>query len=74
MHTRDGRILQGRVDEPKGDPGNTLSRTELEKKALGLADFAGAATEAEMRAAFKLLWSITEQNKVGFWLTSPTVL
>ncbi|WP_077562951.1 MmgE/PrpD family protein, partial [Polaromonas sp. C04] len=24
--TTDGRVLQGRVDEPKGDPGNTLSR------------------------------------------------
>ncbi|ODA02562.1 2-methylcitrate dehydratase, partial [Achromobacter xylosoxidans] len=28
VHTRDGRVLHGRVDEPKGDPGNTLSRDE----------------------------------------------
>ena len=26
--THDGRTLHGRVDEPKGDPGNTLSRDE----------------------------------------------
>jgi 2-methylcitrate dehydratase PrpD len=69
VHTHDGRVLPGRVDEPKGDPGNTLSRADLEKKALGLADFAGAATEAEMRATFKQLWSITEQGKIGLWLT-----
>lgn len=24
--TKDGRSFEGRVDEPKGDPGNTLSR------------------------------------------------
>ena len=69
VHTHDGRVLPGRVDEPKGDPGNTLSRADLEKKALGLANFAGAATEAEMRATFKQLWSITEQGKIGLWLT-----
>ena len=69
VHTHDGRILHGRVDEPKGDPGNTLSRAELEKKALGLANFAGAATVAEMHATFKQLWSITEQGKIGLWLT-----
>src|SRR5262249_32530811 len=26
VSTHDGRTLEGRVDEPKGDPGNTLSR------------------------------------------------
>jgi len=30
-----GRTLNARVDEPKGDPGNTLCRAELEDKALG---------------------------------------
>ena len=64
----DGRTLQGRVDEPKGDPGNTLSRDELEKKALSLADFAGAASVTEMQAAFKRLWSITEAQQVGMLL------
>ena len=29
VHARDGRVLHGRVDEPKGDPGNTLSRDEI---------------------------------------------
>ena len=35
--TIDGRTLSARVDEPKGDPGNTLSRAEIEDKALRLA-------------------------------------
>ena len=65
LHTRDGRVLHGRVDEPKGDPGNTLSRPELEQKALALAEFGGAATEAEMRAVFAMLWNVTKQPAVS---------
>ena len=65
IHTRDGRVVHGRVDEPKGDPGNTLSRPELEQKALALADFGGAASEAEMRAVFSMLWNVTKLPVVG---------
>ena len=65
VHTRDGRVLHGRVDEPKGDPGNTLSRPELEQKALALAEFGGAATEAELRAVFATLWNVTKLPVVG---------
>jgi 2-methylcitrate dehydratase PrpD len=68
LHTRDGRVLHGRVDEPKGDPGNTLSRPELEQKALALAAFGGAATEAGMRAVFATLWNVTKQPVVGRFL------
>ena len=46
----DGRKFEGRVDEPKGDPGNTLSTAELQTKALGLASFSKAATAEEMKA------------------------
>lgn len=56
VHTRDGRELHGRVDEPKGDPGNTLSREEIAAKALKLAAYGQAATEAEMHAALQQLW------------------
>jgi 2-methylcitrate dehydratase PrpD len=63
--TTDGRVLEGRVDEPKGDPGNTLSREELEQKALRLADFAGAASPAEMGAAFERIWNIATAPTVG---------
>lgn len=65
VETVDGRLLHGRVDEPKGDPGNTLSRPELEDKALRLALYHGGASEAEMRAAMARLWAIADAPQVG---------
>jgi 2-methylcitrate dehydratase PrpD len=52
VETTDGRIRTGRVDEPRGDPGTTLSRTELAAKAPRLAEFGGAATAAAERIRF----------------------
>ncbi|WP_372825546.1 MmgE/PrpD family protein [Polaromonas sp.] len=63
--TTDGRVLQGRVDEPKGDPGNTLSREEITAKAQRLAAFSGGASEADMTRAIKSLWDIAQHKKVG---------
>jgi 2-methylcitrate dehydratase PrpD len=57
--TTDGRTLHGRVDEPKGDPGNTLSRDEITAKALRLAAWSGGATDGEMKLAVERLWSIS---------------
>lgn len=68
--TTDGRVLQGRVDEPKGDPGNTLSRDEITAKAQRLAAFSGGATEAEMARAIDSLWAIAQSSKVGRLLGS----
>ncbi len=67
MTTTDGRTLQGRVDEPKGDPGNTLSRDEITAKALRLAAWSGGATEAEMQSAIDALWRLASWPRVG-WL------
>ncbi|KIF80511.1 MmgE/PrpD family protein [Noviherbaspirillum autotrophicum] len=69
VHTVDGRMLSGRVDEPKGDPGNTLSREELEQKALRLAEFSGGASVHEMQTAFHQLWDIEHAPTVGYFLT-----
>ena len=63
--TVDGRVLQGRVDEPKGDPGNTLSRDEITAKAQRLAAFSGAATAEEMSAAIDRLWRIADWPRVN---------
>lgn len=65
VHTRDGRVLHGRVDEPKGDPGNTLSRDEIETKTLSLGSYADAATEAELRGLIKAIWDLERAGKVG---------
>jgi 2-methylcitrate dehydratase PrpD len=65
VSTTDGRTLHGRVDEPKGDPGNTLSRTELEHKAARLAAYSGAATPAEMAALADKIWTISRITTMG---------
>jgi 2-methylcitrate dehydratase PrpD len=67
--TKDGRRLAGRVDEPKGDPGNTLSRPELEAKALKLAAYRGGASEAEMRGVIERVWALDGHPPIGRWLT-----
>jgi len=68
VHLHNGQILDGRVDEPKGDPGNTLSRTEITDKAMRLAAFSGGASAAEMSKAIELLWNVRKQSKIGFLL------
>jgi 2-methylcitrate dehydratase PrpD len=69
VDTVDGRSLHGRVDEPKGDPGNTLSREEITAKALQLAAFSGGASESEMRAAVQRLWQVAQWTRVGTLLS-----
>jgi len=68
VHTTDGRVLQGRVDEPKGDPGNTLSRDEITAKALRLAAHSGGAMPDEMAAVVLQLWQVMQ------WPTVPRTL
>ena len=63
--TKDGRRLGARVDEPKGDPGNTLSRTELEDKAQRLAAYRDGASVAEMTRAIGLIRALRETPRVG---------
>jgi 2-methylcitrate dehydratase PrpD len=69
--TTDGRTLAARIDEPRGDPGNTLSRAEVEDKAVRLAEFSGAATAAEMRALAKRIFSIADAPTVAPLLRAP---
>lgn len=65
VHTTDGRVLHGRVDEPKGDPGNTLSRAEITAKALRLAAYSGGATPQAMQQAVDRLWNVAQWPTVG---------
>ena len=64
VRTTDGRTLAARVDEPKGDPGNTLSRPELMHKAQRLAAYRGGATEAEMRTVIERVWALADAPSV----------
>lgn len=64
VRTTDGRTLQGRVDEPKGDPGNTLSRAEIEDKARRLAAYGEAANDDEMDAVITRIWALADWPRV----------
>jgi 2-methylcitrate dehydratase PrpD len=68
LETADGRRIAQRVDTPKGDPGNTLSRSELEDKAMRLARYAGGATEQEMRAVIERVWQLHTAKSVRDFL------
>ena len=69
VYLQNGAVLEGRVDEPKGDPGNTLSRAEITDKAMRLAAFSGGATPSEMSSAIERLWNIRKQPKVGLLIS-----
>ena len=68
--THDGRVLAGRVDEPKGDPGNTLSRAEIEDKSMRLGTYLGAARADQVQALIHNVWNIRKQAHVGNLLVS----
>jgi len=68
VQTRDGRMLQGRVDEPKGDPGNSLSRAELEDKMQRLAHYGEGATADEAKALCQRIWQLADAPRVERWL------
>ena len=65
VYTTDGRVLHGRVDEPKGDPGNTLSREEITAKVQRLAAFSQAATPTEVTSAIDGVWAMARCQRVG---------
>jgi len=70
VETTDGRRLECRVDTPKGDPGNTLSRAELEDKAQRLVSYSGAATADEMRGIIARIWRLRDEAGVRDFLVS----
>jgi len=69
IETSDRRIHTARVDEPKGDPGNALSRSEIEEKSIALAEYADAATAAEMRHIFSRIHDLDRLDSIGFLLS-----
>lgn len=65
VSTRDGRELEQRIASPKGDPDNTLTRAELEDKALRLAGYSGGASAAEMQRVIARIWRLREEPNVS---------
>lgn len=58
--TVDGRTLFSAIDEPKGDPGNTLSRIELEEKFRRLLAFSAARDADEAGVLIDKVWRLRE--------------
>jgi 2-methylcitrate dehydratase PrpD len=64
VETVDGERFTTRVDVPKGDPGNALSRRELEDKARRLAAFAGGASPEEVGRIIGRAWALDQEPDV----------
>jgi 2-methylcitrate dehydratase PrpD len=63
LRTNDGRTFDARIDEPKGDPGNTLSRAEIEDKAERLAAYRDGASRAEVARAIERIRGVGNPRK-----------
>lgn len=61
IHLANGDVVKGVCDEPKGDPGNTLTRPELEDKFKRLVTY-GGGTEAQAQELITWCWSLRNQK------------
>jgi 2-methylcitrate dehydratase PrpD len=71
VSTVQGRTLHGRIDEPKGDPGNTLSRTELEDKFRRLLAFSGARNDEQATGLIERVWQLRHLDDLGVLTRLP---
>lgn len=61
----DGRTFSAAIDEPKGDPGNTLSRAELEAKFQRLLAYSGARSPARGQALIEQVWQLRDARSLA---------
>jgi hypothetical protein len=64
IETNDGAHITPRVDAPKGDPGNTPGREEIEKKTQSLAAFQNGTSDEEMARIVDRVWSLDREPDV----------
>ena len=64
VETTDGKSLTSRVDVPKGDPGNTLSRQEIEDKTRRLAQHGGGTSPEEVQRIIERAWNLHQEPHV----------
>jgi 2-methylcitrate dehydratase PrpD len=64
IETTDGEHITSRVEVPKGDPGNSLSREELEDKARSLAAFQNGASGEEIDRIVDRVWNLDREPDV----------
>ena len=70
IETRGGERFTSRVDVPKGDPGNPLSRAELEQKVRDLVAHGGTASAEEVDRVMDYAWGLDLRPSVGHLLPS----
>jgi 2-methylcitrate dehydratase PrpD len=63
--TLTGHVFESRVDDPKGDPGNTLSREELEEKMHRLSDYGKRINRDATSRLLAGLWDISKSGRIG---------
>src|SRR5215218_6986303 len=68
VETTDGHSFVSKVDIPKGDPGNPLSRTEIEGKARRLAAFQEGASTEEIGRIIERAWHLDREPDVRDFL------
>lgn len=71
IETTDGRQFTSRVDVPKGDPGNTLSRAEIEEKAHKLAAYGAGTTPEELHRIVTRAWNLENERNLRDLLPVP---
>jgi 2-methylcitrate dehydratase PrpD len=64
VETVDGDRFFSRVEVPRGDPGNSLSRAELEDKARRLAAYQQGALPEELAHLMARLWRLEQEPHV----------
>ncbi|KAL4928900.1 MmgE/PrpD family protein [Aspergillus undulatus] len=64
VRTKDGRVLTRSVDVVKGDPGWTLTREEIESKALALAEYGEVQDIPAFKDALQRIWNLESQHKI----------
>ncbi|KAL4914557.1 hypothetical protein BDW62DRAFT_190113 [Aspergillus aurantiobrunneus] len=64
VSTRDGRTLSRDVDVVKGDPGWTLTREEIESKAMALAAYGHVQDLSVLKDAIQRIWDLETQGRI----------
>ena len=71
VETTDGRRFSGRVDEPKGDPGNALSDGEIRSKARRLAIYRESAAPSEIDRWIEGIDRLEERESFSGFFSVP---
>ena len=61
----DGEKYSEFVDTPRGDPGNRLSRSELEQKAHKLVEYYGACSRDRMEKLIGDIWALPDRGGIS---------